>query len=134
MNANSANWLKRGMDAKGLTTSQLSRILRNEYGVNISRQVLDNWIRMEDERIPVHIGNLSLVCALAQTLGYHDMQLFLSELGYFGENEEEVPREISNLQARLGNYTGQEAEAIALLITQILDRWTDVEQLMSARN
>lgn len=126
-----ANWLKSRMDQLGISTLQLSRQLKEQFGLNVSRQVLDNWQKMEGERIPISIGNPHLVTALADCLQYYDVAFFLYELGY-GEfiGELDTSPEMMNVMRRLSSYTGQDAQAIALMVQQILDGWNDVGRLM----
>jgi len=128
------NWLSKMMAQKGLTSSQLSRTLEEKYGLDVSRQVIDNWLKMESERIPVQIGNYKLVCALAKIFGYYDVELFMKELGFQILPDRDVPDGMQNLISRLSTYEGEQAEAISILLGQILDRWGDVEDRMKARS
>jgi hypothetical protein len=125
----SDNWLKSRMSTLGIGTSELSRSLE-AYDISISRQVLDNWLRMEDERIPVGVGNVQLIYALSQILGYEDSARFLADLGHDLEVGEYASTHMTPILAKLRSYDDDEAEPIAIILEQILERWEKIEEVM----
>ncbi len=118
------------MEALEVGTSELSRLL-DQQGISISRQVLDNWIRMEGERIPIGVGNIALVRAFASALRYEDEATFLQSLGYELGANEPASSHLAPIIARLREYDPDNAEPIAIILTQILERWDDIDRLMS---
>lgn len=90
---------------------------------------------MESERIPVPIGNRKLVCALAAIFDYHDINLFMKDLGFHLEQPEDgISDDMWNIISRLSSFRGEQAEAVTILLGQILNRWEEVQQVVQAGN
>lgn len=123
------NWLKKRLEHCELSTSQLSQILEEEFGIYISRQVLDNWLKMPDNRVPISISNIELVCALITILEYGDIYHFLDALGYTLPDDIELPDGYEQVLWALAFYSGEKAEPIAILLEQIVDSWPAIREL-----
>lgn len=131
----SSNWLKSRLELLDIGTSELSRSLE-ERGLIVSRQVLDNWLKMDGERIPIGVGNVSLIDALAEILQYEDLAHFLLALGHRLDLEKEDRSSLymSPIIRDLRKYNDEEAKAIAIILEQILLKWNEIERLMKQQS
>lgn len=123
------NWLLARMQLLEIGATELSRRL-GDYDVQVSRQTIENWCKMPDERLPVHINHPELVQALVEALEYPKITDLLYELGYKVEPGPILSHHYKQLLLKIDELDPADREPVMQLLLQILAKWRDVNKIM----
>ncbi len=123
------NWLLTRMQLLGIGATELSRRLEDQ-GVPVSRQTIENWCKMPNDRLPIHVNNPALVEAIVVALEYTKVTELLYELGYKVEPGPLMSPHFTPLLRKLESLKPEDQEPLGHLIWQILEKWRDVHKYM----